>query len=73
VYASSADGDDLLCIGNVSTGLSNGEHVAGEFIARIVLCDVGTGKPKIKLYKVWAVSLPQLQIKGLLPTWVWAF
>jgi hypothetical protein len=55
VYAHDAKALDLLLIGNVEMGLANGKTVAGEFTARALLADVEPGKPRIKLYQVWAV------------------
>jgi hypothetical protein len=55
VYAHDAKALDLLLIGNIEMGLTNGKTVRGEFTARVLLANAESGKPRIKLYQVWAV------------------
>jgi hypothetical protein len=49
--------EDLLVIGQVTVSLKSGKRQKGEFIARISLSDAQSNNPKIKLYKVWLVSI----------------
>jgi hypothetical protein len=55
-YMSGPDGSDLLLLGEVEVGLSNGISILSEFAARIKIGVNGTGEPRIQLYHVWAVS-----------------
>jgi hypothetical protein len=59
-YMSGPDGSDLLLLGEVEVGLSNGTSVLSEFAARIKIGVNGAGEPRIQLYQAWAVSYSSL-------------
>jgi hypothetical protein len=70
VYVHDTHGRDLLLIGRVGMGLANGKSVSGEFVARVLLDESAEeGKPRIKLYQVWAVCsypcFPSLSVPGM--------
>ena len=55
VYASDAEGQDLMLIGKLVAAVGNGKEARIEFTARIVIEKTTIGL-RMKLYEVWAVS-----------------
>jgi len=56
VYASDAAGSDVLLIGKLTAGLTDGSTTKTEFVARVIVdrtAAAGVGAPRMKLYQVW--------------------
>ena len=55
VFSATANGSDLLMIGNAVLRLKNGAEIEGDFIGRAVIQGVDTADPRLSFFQAWGV------------------